>query len=215
MAVEQLDNELNIYQLIGGDISRNYLNVKNIKKEIRVAIPASIVSVNYKEMTCTCQPLIRENLQSTNGVTKQVQLPMLVDVPIVYPSSSGFQITFPLSVGDEGLVVFADMCIDAWWQSGGVQNQFEERRHDLSDGFFIPAMMSQKKKVYVNGVTITSKPAGKTNIDGVNIVALKKQVDELQEAYERKMAEVDSAIQNLQQQCSNLDERVRRLEGRL
>jgi len=29
--------------------------------------------------------------------------------------------------------VFNDMCIDAWWQSGGEQTQIEIRRHDLSD----------------------------------------------------------------------------------
>jgi hypothetical protein len=25
------------------------------------------------------------------------------------------------------------MCIDGWWQSGGIQDQVETRRHDLSD----------------------------------------------------------------------------------
>ena len=32
-------------------------------------------------------------------------------------------------------MVFASRCIDAWWQSGGVQDQAEMRMHDLSDGF--------------------------------------------------------------------------------
>jgi hypothetical protein len=27
------------------------------------------------------------------------------------------------------------MCIDGWWQSSGVQPQFDRRRHDLSDAF--------------------------------------------------------------------------------
>jgi phage baseplate assembly protein gpV len=53
--------------------------------------------------------------------------------------------TFPLASGDEGLIVFAQRCIDSWWQSGGVQSQAEMRMHDISDGFFIPAMLSQSK----------------------------------------------------------------------
>ena len=54
--------------------------------------------------------------------------------------------TFPLSEGNEGLVVFASRCIDNWWLSGGVQSQAEVRMHDLSDGFFIPGCFSQAKK---------------------------------------------------------------------
>jgi hypothetical protein len=33
--------------------------------------------------------------------------------------------------------------MDAWWQSGGVQNQVERRRHDLSDGFALVGFRSQ------------------------------------------------------------------------
>jgi hypothetical protein len=35
------------------------------------------------------------------------------------------------------------MCIDYWWLRGGVQNQFEVRRHDISDAFCIPGPWSQ------------------------------------------------------------------------
>ncbi len=49
----------------------------------------------------------------------------------------------PIKSGDECLVVFADNCIDAWWQSGGTQNQIEIRRHDLSDAFAILGCWSQ------------------------------------------------------------------------
>ena len=49
--------------------------------------------------------------------------------------------------GDDCLVVFGDCCIDAWWQSGGVQNQVERRRHDLSDGFAIVGFRAQPNVV--------------------------------------------------------------------
>ena len=39
------------------------------------------------------------------------------------------------------------MCIDGWWQSGGIQDQVETRRHDLSDAFAILAPTSQPLKV--------------------------------------------------------------------
>ena len=39
-----------------------------------------------------------------------------------------------------------DMCIDAWWQSGGIQNQVERRRHDLSDVFCNPWYLPHRLK---------------------------------------------------------------------
>lgn len=75
-----------------------------------------------------------------------MEIPLLVDVPVVMPRAGGYSLVFVPKVGDECLVVFADMCIDAWWQSGGVQPQADKRRHDLSDGFAIMGCWSQVNK---------------------------------------------------------------------
>ena len=72
---------------------------------------------------------------------------MLLDVPIVIPHAGGYSITFPINKGDECLVVFSDMCINSWWALGGIQNQEEKRRHDLSDGFAILGVYSQPNKI--------------------------------------------------------------------
>jgi hypothetical protein len=39
------------------------------------------------------------------------------------------------------------MCIDAWFSNGGVQNQIEKRRHDLSDAICIPGIWSQQRLI--------------------------------------------------------------------
>ena len=144
-----LYNGESIFKTFGDEVSRDDNLKQRIDKELRVAIPAKITKIDYDKMTCECQPLIREKMRLANGQYTGVDLPLLLDVPIVYSGSTDYSITFPLKVGDEGLVIFADMCIDTWWQSGDVQDQFEARRHDLSDGFFIPAQLSQPKK-YTN-----------------------------------------------------------------
>ena len=211
MAVEKINNSVNMYQFLGNEVSRNYMNRAATMNSIRVAIPAAIVDVNYSEMTCSCQPLIRENIIDADGNKKAIDLPILVDVPIVYPGSSYFQITFPLAKGDEGLVIFADMCIDAWWQSGGTQNQFEERRHDLSDGFFIPAMMSQVKKPTTysttNMIIRSKKASSKVVIDGVNISSFKTD-------YDAKTADFERRITALEGEYTDLDKRVTALEAK-
>lgn len=74
------------------------------------------------------------------------------NVPIVIPRAGGFCLTLPIKAGDEGMLVFCDQCIDAWWENGGIQPppggplaqpNFERRRHDISDCGFYPGLWSQ------------------------------------------------------------------------
>lgn len=115
---------------------------------IFTAMPAVVESVNLSNMTCDCQITIQGIAEDDSGVQSYTNLPLLLDVPIVFPSGGGFTMTFPIAAGDEVLVVFANRCIDAWWQNGGVNNKpMELRMHDLSDGFAIPGPRSQPRKI--------------------------------------------------------------------
>lgn len=113
---------------------------------LRVAAPGIIQSVNYEKQTCTVQLAIRERL-NFNGNLQWTEIPLLPDVPLFVYSGGGYSLTLPVAAGDDCLVVFGDNCIDAWWQNGGIQNQVERRRHDLSDGFAIVGFKSQPSVV--------------------------------------------------------------------
>lgn len=119
----------------------------NFSAGLRVAIPGTITAFDSSQQTVTVQPAIRESITNGDGTRKWVQLPLLLDVPLCIPRGGGFALTLPVKKGDECLVIFSDMCIDAWWSNGGIQNQIERRRHDLSDAICIPGIWSQKKKI--------------------------------------------------------------------
>lgn len=108
------------------------------------ALPGIIQSFDPEKMTVTVQPSIQAVLRSSDpqGTISYVTMPLLVDCPVCFQGGGGFTATFPLREGDECLVVFASRCIDAWWQSGGVQPPAEIRMHDLSDGFALPGVRS-------------------------------------------------------------------------
>lgn len=107
---------------------------ENNSYDLRVAAPGIIQSFDSETQTATVQLAIREKINIDGNVSNE-EIPVLLDVPVFFPGGGGYSITFPINAGDECLVVFGDMCIDGWWQSGGVQNQIDKRRHDLSDGF--------------------------------------------------------------------------------
>lgn len=113
--------------------------------EVWTALPGIVQGFDPQAMTVTVQPSIKGVITSPDGATASVALPLLVDVPVVFPSGGGFTLTFPVAEGDECLAVLASRCIDAWWQSGGVQEPLEPRMHNLSDAFAIVGPFSQPR----------------------------------------------------------------------
>jgi hypothetical protein len=103
-----------------------------LRASLWTAMPGIIESFDLVTQTATVQPAIQQTLLRENTTRA---LPVLADVPIYFPSGGGLTLTFPVQPGDECLLIFASRCIDAWWQSGGVQPAGEARTHSLSDAF--------------------------------------------------------------------------------
>ena len=152
--------------------------------DLRVAAPGIIQNVDFEHQTCTVQLAVRERL-NYDGDLQWTDIPVLPDVPFFIYSGGGYCVTLPIQPGDECLVIFGDNCMDAWWQSGGVQNQVEMRRHDLSDGFAVVGFRSQPNTVSgyssgtaqirnasgdacieISGSTINIRASGGVNISG-------------------------------------------------
>lgn len=120
-----------------------------------VALPCVVTAYDPENVTVEALPTIKSAVQQPDGSIVQIDMPTLLDVPVMFTRGGGCTITHPINIGDECLVIFADRCIDSWWQSGctnetgkfAPQAPMENRSHDLSDGFAIFAPQSQKKKI--------------------------------------------------------------------
>ena len=109
------------------------------------ALPGIIQEFDPVRMVCTVQPAINGIIRTPEGNYEPIQMPLLLDCPVVFQGGGGVTMTFPITEGDECLVVFGSRCIDSWWQQGGVQGQAELRMHDLSDGFVLAGVRSQPR----------------------------------------------------------------------
>jgi len=127
--------------------------LEGVQSAMWTALPGVVTSVDFAKMVCSVQPTLKGQITLENGSTQLVNLPVLINVPIVFPSAGGFTITLPLAADDEVLVVFSARAIDSWWQSGGIQKPVEARMHDLSDGFAIPGPKSQPN--VISGISST------------------------------------------------------------
>lgn len=111
------------------------------------SLPGIVQSFDPVACTAVIQPATRGRVTGTDGVVAEVDMPLLVDVPVIFPHSREFALTFPIMADDECKVWFACRCIDGWWQSGGVQPPLDLRMHDLSDGFALVGPWSQKTRL--------------------------------------------------------------------
>lgn len=156
-------------QTLAGGEQQAYKALKDsISSLLRVAMPGIIKSYNAQTVTCTVQPAIMGMKQDAQGNFSSVKMPLLVDVPVVFPRGGGVSLTFPVKAEDECLVIFADRCIDFWWQSGDVQLPVDPRQHDLSDAFAIVGPQSQKYKIS----NISASAAQLRSDDGAAIIEI-------------------------------------------
>lgn len=110
-------------------VSNNEVNDSleySFKRSLRVAMPGIIQSFNPENLTCVVEISVFSAKTEGKSIDRlnvdNVFYPLILDAPIVFPRGGGVTLTFPVKEGDECLVVFADRCIDFWWQSGNVQN---------------------------------------------------------------------------------------------
>lgn len=131
------------------------------------AMPGIVQSFDGAKQTCTVQPAIQGRRTLQDNSIQLINMPLLLDCPVHFPRGGGAVLTFPVAAGDECLVVFSSRCIDAWWQSGGVQAPASQRMHDLSDGFAIVGFSSVPNAILDLSTTTTQLRSedGETVID--------------------------------------------------
>lgn len=103
----------------------------------RVSMVCTVVEPGFDPVTQTVsvQPQVQE-VMLRNSVRSNETLPILDGLPVVFPTAGGWSLTFPIAVGDECDVVFNDMAMDHWWQTGALATQPDGAlfRHDIGDG---------------------------------------------------------------------------------
>lgn len=111
------------------------------QRELHTCLPGIIKSFDPAKQTAKVQPAIKRLFTETGFV----DLPECVDCPVQFPAGGNFVLTFPVTAGDECLLVFSERAIDFWWDRGGTQEPSEYRLHDLSDGFALVGVSSKPR----------------------------------------------------------------------
>ncbi len=113
-----------------------------LKSNGYVALPVTVEEDTADGHKVKVKPAIKGIQYAEDGTKSYVDLPVIDDVPIQFGGGASHHYTHPVKKGDEGFVVFMSRNIDAWYQSGGVQQPVDHRIGNLSDAHFIPGTHS-------------------------------------------------------------------------
>lgn len=107
---------------------------------LRVSVPARVERYDPATQAVDVKPLVRDFYEGEDGSTQSESLPVVTNVPVLFPGAGGFRVTFPVARGDVVLLVFADRSLDVWKSKGGEVDPADPRRHHLSDAVAIPGL---------------------------------------------------------------------------
>lgn len=143
-------------QVAGDEYSDRQAQIDNKLMDVHTALPAIIISFDPEKRTVSAQPAIQRVFSEGEGKAGADNLPPCVDVPVVFPTGGGYEITFPVNTGDECLLMFAERCIDSWFETGQPSEPADFRQHDLSDAFAIVGVRSLAniQPVWTEGVEL-------------------------------------------------------------
>lgn len=143
-------------QVAGDEYSDRQAQIDNKLMDVHTALPAIIISFDPEKRTVSAQPTIQRVFSEGEGKAGADNLPPCVDVPVVFPMGGGYELTFPINKGDECLLIFAERCIDSWFETGRPSEPADFRQHDLSDAFAIVGVRSLAniQPVWTEGVEL-------------------------------------------------------------
>ena len=113
---------------------------ESLVSDLHTSLPGKVVRYDAATQKADVQPLIKERYTDESGAMQARELPVIPAVPVQFPGAGGYRITFPVNVGDTGLIVFSEASLDKWLVSGGTVDPADDRRHDLTDAVFLPGL---------------------------------------------------------------------------
>ena len=155
--------------------------MQKISNSIRVAMPASIESYDFK----TQKADIKIDMQELYHNETSLDYPVLSGVPVIFPRCGGASITMPIVRGDTCLVMFLDRDSTSWLLGGKGLKPKSMRSHHLSDAVAImglspftsksPSKNNTDMLISFDGSEITLKPKGTIDIHTAKEINIKTE----------------------------------------
>ena len=137
---------------------------------VHTSLPGEVVDYNETSHRAKVKPSV--SMLMGNGI--QIELPELLEVPVLFPSAKSFDLEFPLEKGDKVMLVFQEQDISSWKKGDKDPASETASRFSLDSAIAVPGLFPEPQKgkaricVDKNGVITWS--AKKIVFDGQLVV---------------------------------------------
>ena len=130
---------------VNGTIANMRKMIQNEISTIHTSCLGAVVSYD----PTTCRASVKPSLKYKAGDGRNIDYPIITNVPVEFPSSDGgnISLTFPLKQGDGVTLIFSERSLDDFLSSG---ESDDPRRYDLSDAI-------ARAGIYKGGIAAAGK----------------------------------------------------------
>ena len=91
--------------------------IDNRLLDVHTALIAKVERYNAEKQQVDVAPVLNRRIQNTEGEWVSEQLPVLCDVPVLFPRAGGFFIFLPIKPGDFVQLIFNEVDIEDWLEN--------------------------------------------------------------------------------------------------
>lgn len=112
-------------------------------RDVHTGIPGVVVRYDTDSQRAAVQPLVQRVFTDEKGERQAVPLPVVTDVPVIFPGADVRLIGWDVRKGDSVWLMFAEASMDRLLASGSSRavDPGDPRRHALSDAVAIPGFL--------------------------------------------------------------------------
>ena len=128
-------------------------------RELYFALPAKVIEYDPETNQVSVLPQIKVKLV---GNPNAMDLPIINNVPVVFPRAGAAHLRFPIQLQDFGQLLFNQRSIDIWQAAGTEVDPQDSRKFDLNDAVFIPGLFPLTKPMVRGGAVESLEIKNKT-----------------------------------------------------
>lgn len=139
--------------------------------DMHTAIIGRIEKYDAKTQLADIHPILKRSIKNPHSDIKQEELPILVDVPVLFPRAGGYFISLPIKPGDYVQVIFNETSIDEF-MTGSAPSLDSVSRFSLQGAVAIAGVYPQSQTLrdaHENNLVLGKDAAVQIHIDGDKI----------------------------------------------
>jgi hypothetical protein len=125
--------------------------------DVHTCMPGRVLSYTAATQTANVVPVVRRAIARADGSYAHEDLPVLHNVPVIFPRGGGCSFVLPVAAGDHVWLMFSESAMAQWRSTGQTANPGDVSRHDLSYPVALPGMFPSASPVGASGLPLGSE----------------------------------------------------------